>query len=268
MTLTSLIRKTVCAKMPTRHCTEAVVLRKHLVGESNAVVTLFCPDLGKLIASVPGARNSRKRFAGCLELFSRITVWMVDKGADRMPRLEEAILLDSHEPIKTDLWAIGQAGYFAELISALVAENDPVSKLYDLLNQVLKSLDQRHFTPLEVRFYELLVLKHAGFGPNFTNCLECDAPSSDAWKFDPSQGGLLCAACAIGLDARKKYITLSSKEFAMLSGMQAGRLPESTPDVGSLRILRNLMCELIDYHVGRPLKSRQFLLQLAAEACK
>lgn len=251
--------------MPKRHCTEAVVLQRQWLGESNALVTLFCEKLGKIKAVAPGARKSKRRFLGCLDFFSRITVWMVDKG-DRMPRLEEAVLLDSHEPLKADLWSIGQAGYFSELVAALIAERDPSVELYRTLNRILSLLDINHLTPIEMRYFELDVLSLTGFGPDFLSCINCNCVSSKVWGFESSQGGVLCASCAQDLRVSAQIQEVSLQTLEVLRELQQGRFPQCKTDSQTMNVLRNLLCRLIDYHVGYPLKSRNFLLQLARDA--
>jgi len=104
--------------VPRRIHTDAVVLQRSELGESDRIVTLLTCDQGILRALAPAARRSKKRFGGCLELFARIEASITDKGAGRLARLEEASLRDSHEAIKSDLLSIAHASCLAELIMA------------------------------------------------------------------------------------------------------------------------------------------------------
>ena len=138
---------------------EALILRKSPLGESDFVVTLLCRRQGKLSAVAKGARSSKKRFAGCMEIFSRVEVELFDKGSGRLLRLQEATLQHAHSGIRANLVAFAQASYLTELTSALVKEGIEIESIFSLLSHVLLRMDQGQLASWEIRRYEIRLLQ-------------------------------------------------------------------------------------------------------------
>ncbi|HUU01635.1 MAG TPA: DNA repair protein RecO [Myxococcota bacterium] len=244
--------------MSRRSRAEAIVLNRSALGESDWIVTLLSRDHGKFRAVAPGARRSKRRFAGCLELFSLIDARFVEK-ANGLHRLEEAVLLDSHEPITKDLVSIAHAGYAVELAGAFLGEADEAAGFFDLLTGTLTRLKAGPLSAKEIRSYELGILGLAGFAPRFSSCLGCGTHQAIKWVFDHVQGALFCVDCATGRQLQE----ISPAVLGLLNALQTGREPDQTIDAQSMATARGLLAGIIDSHTSRPLKAREFLRKLA-----
>jgi DNA repair protein RecO (recombination protein O) len=75
--------------------TEAIVLRVRDLGESDRVVQLLTPAVGRVAAIAKGARRSQRRFPGTLDLFCHVRCNLDRRGPDRLARLDQAALLDA-----------------------------------------------------------------------------------------------------------------------------------------------------------------------------
>src|SRR5438128_8385232 len=62
------------ARMGPSQRSEAIILRTRAYGESDKIVTFLTADAGKLTGMAKGAKNSRRRFANCLDPFTRVRV--------------------------------------------------------------------------------------------------------------------------------------------------------------------------------------------------
>ena len=82
--------------------TEALVLRSVDVGESDRILHLLVPDSGRLTAVAKGARRSRRRFAGTLDLFNHLRVEVDRRSASSLPRLEQATMLEVFRPLRME----------------------------------------------------------------------------------------------------------------------------------------------------------------------
>ena len=235
---------------------------RRLLGEADRVVVLLCRQQGKLSAVAPAARKSRRRFGGCLELFARIEVSLTDKGRGGLWRLEEANLVEDHTGLRGDLIAIAHAGYLTELTSALLREGEEVAGAFTLLSTGLATLDSGPMDTAGLRRYELALLDLVGLTPVFDACTGCGAQVSDGWHFDPDAGGICCSACAKGPWA--EHLSLASLE--LLRRLRSGETIRAGRDTAAMAEARGLLSRVIDQHVGRPLKAREFLRQLAAES--
>jgi len=78
--------------MPAEHRTRALVLRTFDQGESDRVVHLYTRTLGRVGAIAKGARRSKRRFPGTLEILSVVEVRLVDPPRAALMRLESAKL--------------------------------------------------------------------------------------------------------------------------------------------------------------------------------
>jgi DNA repair protein RecO (recombination protein O) len=245
--------------VPRRIHTDAIVLQRSELGESDRIITLLTVDLGILRAVAPGARRSKRRFGGCLELFACIEVSLADRGEGKLARLEEAVLRDSHEAIKSDLLAIAHAGYLSELILAFWGERDEAGQAHRLLGDALSRLDGGPLSTHELRSFELRVLSLAGFAPSLDACLGCGAKNARQWVFDHDRGGIVCKNCADG--PRTEPVTPSV--LRLLRALQSGGPAPFEAAPQTRGAARALLGRIIQEHAGRPLRAREFLRQLA-----
>jgi DNA repair protein RecO (recombination protein O) len=228
------------------------------LGESDWIVTLLSRDFGKFRAVAPGARRSKRRFAGCLELFCLIDVRFVER-ANGLHRLEEAVLLDSHESITRELVSIAHAGYASELAGAFLGESDEAAGFFDLLAGALSKLKSKPLSAVDIRRYELDLLGLAGFAPRFSSCPGCGRHQAEKWFFDHLQGALLCSDCATG----KELQEISADVLDLLVCLQAGAEPNMPVNAMRMSTARELLARIIDSHTSSPLKAREFLRKLA-----
>ncbi len=251
--------------MPRRIHTDAIVLQRSELGESDRIVSLLTVDLGILRAVAPGARRSKRRFGGCLELFACIEVSLADKGEGKLARLEEAVLRDSHEAIKSDLLAIAHAGYLSELILAFWGERDEAGPAYGLLGEALSRLDGGPLTTHELRRYELQVLSLAGFAPSLDACLDCGAKNARQWMFDHDRGGVVCKSCLAQGTQGPRTEPVTPSVLRLLRALQAGGPVPFQAAPQTRGAARALLGRIIQEHAGRPLRAREFLRQLAGK---
>lgn len=249
--------------MPRTIRTEAIVAGRSELGESDRLITLLARTPGKLRAVAPGARRSRRRFAGCLELFALIDVSITDRGEGKLARLEEATLLRSHGGISTDLVRIAQGSYLTELTCALLAERDEAEASFRMLQDALDELDSGVLSATSLRVFELGVLDVVGLRPVLDTCVECGARQSDRWVFDHGRGGVLCDRCCGDRDPPGSEI-LCGPGLALLRELAAGHRP-ARPDTSAMDAARDLLGRIIESHTGRPLRARAFLRQVAGK---
>ena len=179
----------------------AVVLRTSDFGESDRLVVFFTRDFGKLRAVAKGAKRSRKRGLGALQIFSHLRVEVVEGGRSPIPRIETADLLHPFYGMAADPVALGYGGYLVELVNGFSQELEPHPPVFDLLVAFLDRLDRGLGGERLLRIFELLAADGFGFRPNLDACLSCGliadgAPSgAAAGAFSAAQGGYICPAC-------------------------------------------------------------------------
>jgi len=247
---------------------QAVVLRKVAYGEADLVLTLLCRDLGKLSALARGARSSRRRFGAALELF---TVSSVQLRAHRgeLWTLSAAETATSFAHLARDVGALAHASYGTELVRELSAPEQPDPAVFDLLVDLFRALSARGARADVLRAFELSLLAAIGLAPALETCAACGrdggAGALDRGALlDPARGGVVCAACApASRSAGVRPLSAGARRALMAAQGAAGDLGVVDLDMGDdATEARDVMLALIHHHVGRPLRTLEFLGKL------
>lgn len=244
--------------------TEAVVLRRHDLGETDRILTLYTRDYGKIRAVAKGIRKPTSRKAGHLELFTQADV-LIARGRS-LDIITQAEMIDAFRPVRGDLIRATYAAHFAELLDAFTGEADASPPLYVLLVSGLTWLGVTDDLRRAARTYELRLLDEAGYRPELFRCVNCgkDVKPEDQY-YSPAAGGVLCPACGpshghtrpVSLRALKVLRYLQTRSFEVVERLTLS--PEVHVEV------ERLLHWTLTYHLERQLKSADFLRRLRRE---
>lgn len=179
--------------MPT-YRDEGVVLRTHLLGEADRIVTLLTREHGKVRAVARGVRRTSSRFGARLEPFMVADLQLaVGRSLDIVT---QAVTLGAYAPeIVADYRAYTAATAMVETADRLT-EEDASRQQYLLLVGALRSLSRREHDPsLTLDAYLLRALSMAGWAPSFGDCAVTGAPGPHR-AFSPQLGGMVCDEAA------------------------------------------------------------------------
>jgi len=242
----------------------AVVLRKVAYGESDLIVTLFTRELGKLSALARGARRSRRRFGAALELF---TVSRVELRARRgeLWTLSSAETESSFALLARDMAALAHASYGTELCRELGAAEHPEPEVFDLLLELYAALSARGARVDVLRAFELALLAALGLAPTLDACAACGERNGAALErgvlLDAPRGGAICARCApASRTPGVRPLSAAARAILVAAQSRAGRLAQVDIEMGGDGPeVRDAMLALVGHHVGRPLRTLEFL---------
>jgi len=249
--------------------TEALVLRVVDFGESDRIAHLLTPETSRLTVIAKGARRSRKRFPGALDLLCHAAVHVERRRPHGMARLEQARLIDPFAALRVDPARFALACYAAELVDRLAPEGAGGPEARRLFVAALGALraiaasrpDARLRVLLEVRLLAAL-----GLAPELARCVRCGRPleAGGAVSFHVAEGGALCARCArpgdaavpVGLGTLRTLEQSLRLAFPQLSrlGLSGAALDEA----------RGLVARFLRFHVGLELRSEPVLDRLLA----
>ena len=121
------------AAMGPSQASEAIILRTRAYGESDKIVTFLTDDAGKLTGIAKGAKNSRRRFANCLDPFTRVRVhFRIRVPAPAWCSWRAATCCTPPAALaEPNKFAYGS--YLIELVDQLTEEAHPVPDVYQLL---------------------------------------------------------------------------------------------------------------------------------------
>lgn len=243
-----------------RFVEEAVVLACLDYGDADRMVTLFTRGRGRLTAFAAGARKSKRRFAGALELGTHLKAQLVERRGGDTCRLDGTDIVASFYQLRGDLPRIARALYCLELCRELTRDHEPHAALFDCLLAYLKALDARQAGPTSLIQFELDALRLTGFMPRFSPCAICGGDPGVRPRFDPDAGGVTCENCAHRVP---QGIPVTAEVVGALARLQAG---ERTPLPADVRArCRELLNVFIAHHLGRKLKSVDFMHQVGTD---
>jgi len=242
----------------------AIILRTRAYGESDKIVTFLTEDMGKLTGIAKGAKNSRRRFANCLDPFTHVRVHFRTRPGAGMVFMESCDRLDAPASL-TDPVKFAYGSYLVELIDQLTAEGQPVHELYHLLAEGLGELHHGSATASFLRAFELRLLSHTGYEPELQHCARCQRPllSAERAFLDPLHGSLVCTACRMNGQslvpvAGATLVALVAIRTAPLGAARTRRLPAAVAAEAA-----QLMSRLLALHLPRPLRSVKLIAALA-----
>jgi len=256
--------------------TEALVLRAVDFGESDRIVHLLTPAVGRLAAIAKGARRSRRRFPGTLDLFNQLEVTASLRRPAALARLESARLLRSFEAIRLGAPRFALGCYLLELLDRLAPEGGAkrdLARLFAFAEGALDWLDREPPTRRTRVLLELRALEALGLRPELLRCVRCgrellanvpgrerSAPTAPV-PFLIAEGGPACAACAAAGELETRLPihlgTLRALDRALrLPLTQVGRIA-----LGGVALseAQRLVGRFLGFHVGVELHSRRIL---------
>ena len=170
---------------------EALVLKTVESGEADFIVHLLTRDRGRRSVFARNARKSFRRFSGALQPFAHVRIIVNLRRTQRLDGLSSAELIEPYLNLRQDLRRLALAGYYCELLDALLAEGETYPEVFELALFFLGRINQGEPSIKHRLFFELRLLDALGHRPD---CLRCgeegDELSGAAW-FDPGRLGFL-----------------------------------------------------------------------------
>jgi len=248
----------------TSHKTEAIALRFLDYGESDRIVTFYTRDYGKIRGIAKGARRSRKRFANALEFFCCSQIVFSRKGPDTLALIEESRVHQYFENIRTDLEKTLMSSYLIELTDQFTLEDKRNAEMFQVLYDFLEQIDIGACNETLLRFFEIRLLKHAGYQPVLDRCVACQVPvnGKDVYHFQARAGGIRCGACRQTGEASLPVSPGTAKTLLMGCDIDPAKINRLLMSEQSARESRQMLMHFIRHLLGKELKSHQVLNQI------
>ncbi|MBU0484723.1 MAG: DNA repair protein RecO [Proteobacteria bacterium] len=184
--------------MPPLHLTPAVVINVQDHGESDKIVTFYCPHVGKMAGIAKGAKRSKKRFVNKLEIFSLLEIEYTESKHSSLVRVDQAELLDPFVFLRENYKQYVAATLFCELVIFWTRENDPDPEIFRLLTWALAKLNAKDHTPEITVLFLLKFLDLLGYRPQLAGCVSCGVVldvKHGPYCFSLGRNGIICKTC-------------------------------------------------------------------------
>jgi len=242
------------------HRTLGLVLRVWDYGESDRLVHLYTETEGRVSAIAKGARRSKRRFPGTLEILTLLETQLVDPPRSSMLRFEAARVIQPFERFTNDLRCYALACQVAEILDRYTGEREASPELFRFVMGVLGVIAEE---PPD-RWMALLVrtktLARLGYCPQLISCAHCAtelAPDERSVGFLAGEGGVVCPSCTTGEETRISARLPRALEAGLRSPLRESRGLRLRPaEVEQAEIL---MDRFFRYHIDLELRTAAFL---------
>ena len=244
---------------PRTYKTQGIVLKHAPLGEADRILTLYTPDMGKLRVVARGVRRTKSRMGGHLEPLTHVMVSLAQ--GRNLDTITEAETIHSFRGLKENLQRVSEAVYLAELVDGFSVEQSTGAIVFDLLLNTLGWLQEVPNPAQLMRYFEVQLLKHSGFGPELHQCVECRSTLKPRpHLYSCSRGGVVCPQCH-GVSA-EPMLHLSVTTMKLLRYFQRepyASVAELKVPPGILEETERLLRAYLRYVLERELKSAQFM---------
>jgi len=230
--------------------TGAIVLKTWKFGETSKIVSLLTRDYGKIRVMAKGARSQKSAFKGCLEPLSHIHIVYYDKKTRNLQLLSKTDLVDPHVRFMGDMLRTTLGFAAAELVNKALMDNEPQADIFDLLKNVLSSMNKYDgFLEGLFWYFEETFISMMGYKPTWDACLRCKSSLGlGGGYFQPDSGGLLCPQCG----SHSGGLRISPESLDILFWMQKAPLADITrlsPVPGVTKEIRKMFDLYFKTHV-------------------
>jgi len=244
--------------------TEALILRSVDFGESDRILHLLVPEIGRLPVIAKGARRSVRRFSGTLDLFNHVKIQVDIRRPNSLARLDQASLIDPFIAMRSDSARFALGCYLLELFDRLAPERGvrtDMQRLFAFALGALRMVAERAPNQRLRTLIELRALDALGLRPEFSRCVRCGSTpvGRSPIGFHVAEGGVVCDPCCAQFDGitRVHPGTLRALEQGLrLDFDRLDRLAMSGP---LLAEAHQLLTRFQRFHLGVELRSGPYL---------
>lgn len=244
--------------------TEALILRSIDFGESDRILHLLVPEIGRLPVIAKGARRSVRRFSGTLDLFSHVKIQVDLRRPTSLARLDQASLIDPFIAMRSENARFALGCYLLELFDRLAPERGvraDMKRLFSFALGALRMVADRDPDPRLRTLIELRALDALGLRPEFSRCVRCGSTPAGPGPigFHVADGGVVCDRCCEQLDGvlRVQPGTLRALDRGLRLDFE--RLDCLAMSEALLAEARQLLGRFQRFHLGVELRSGPYL---------
>ena len=229
---------------------ECIILKTQDFKERDRLVTFLARDKGRMAGIARGSRKLNARGLGSYELFSRGTIFYVEKHGAELVSIRKCDPMPPYLLLETAYDKFLYASYMAELVSLCRISQAEAERFFLLLASGLANLmgnpTAQTLALLRLEF-ELEYLTLLGVQPEWGRCGLCERPLfevkggtprpllSGMHQFDVNLGGMRCPDCQ-GSGWNVEDVAAGS--LAFLGAWREGTAPER------VKPTRNALAEL------------------------
>jgi DNA repair protein RecO (recombination protein O) len=249
------------------HSTDAFVLRTFSAHEADKICVFFTREAGKLRGVAHGARKLKSRYGASLEPFTEVSLAYFQKENRELVSISDCEIIRSRFVEGPDGMMTGERlavlHYFAELVIEFTPDHEANPLVYRLITATLAAWKElpNNRLPALTRYFEIWMLKLAGFFPDWKQCGLCGrelTTAASVWL--TNEGMPQCGDCSGRLGEE-----LAPSEWRAIRDVLTeapARFVSSPRDARLIQQIGGIASRLIARALERRLKSYEFLDRL------
>lgn len=173
--------------------TPALILKKQNLSETDRILTIFSPFLGKKRVIVRGVRRPLSKLAGHLDTMMLSQIMLTDE--DELPKVAGAILAEPFENIRNSLPLLNQAYAITKIIERVTVEDVAERPIFQLTIDTLTRLNHGERWNTNWLFFLAKLSNRLGVAISKFDCGVCNEKITDGgyWRIDEHK--LTCQQC-------------------------------------------------------------------------
>jgi DNA repair protein RecO (recombination protein O) len=207
---------------------EAIVVRTYNLAEADKIVVCLTRKAGIVRAVARGARRLKSKYGAGLEPYTLVNLSFYEKEGRELHTLREAEIVRSYFHLSKNVEASAALAHMSQLVLEFAPPHEPNEKLFRMVSACLSALAHSiEDFPYVTLYFELWLLKLAGFLPNLGACTDCGKRlTGENFVYLNMDGRPRCVRCSGGqgtelsreahaqIEAAQR---LSPKDFALHS---------------------------------------------------
>ena len=244
--------------------TSGLVLRETETKETDKILTVLTPDMGKITLVARGARRRNSPLAACCQLlaYSELTIYQ----RANWKYVSEGSTIELFDGIRQDFELLSLASYFAELTESVTGEEEPAPEVLSLVLNALYALSALKKDPMLVKpVFELRLMAVSGFEPFADSCAVCGKAEPDRPMLDVVRGVVHCSGCKEqgGLSLPLSKGSLAAMRHALYG--EAKRLYSFSLDAEGLRQLNHATEGFVAAQLERSFRTLDYYKSIRSE---
>ncbi len=173
--------------------TLGLVIKKQNYGETDRIITIFSPDLGKKRIIAKAIRRPTSKLAGHLDTFMLSQLMLTDN--EDLPRVTSAILAEPFEDIRNQLTLTERAFAITKVIERVILEDVSQRAIFQITLDAMARLNDNQPWPAVWTYFLSELANELGLGPGDFLCRQCHQKliGGGYWHVEDRQ--FVCGTC-------------------------------------------------------------------------
>ena len=155
------------------HESEAIILQRFALGESDRLVSFFSRTMGKMRGVAAGARKPKSRFGATLERLSYIRIWFFERETRELVRISQCEMIESFLDAFSDYPSSVALALFSEITETVLPDREPSDPNFRLLLLAAQAVKRTGKPDLPLAYFALWTVKLGGWLPSLARCARC-----------------------------------------------------------------------------------------------